>query len=77
MAPPSMPLSNHAFEGLATCGVEPNMKSVSKPPFQTQDRYAILQRKLEDLERLHNDGKKAASFSFSSLVPFAANPCLF
>jgi chromosome segregation ATPase len=41
------------------------------------DRYAVLQRKVEDLERLHNDGKKAASTSFISLAPpFQTNPFL-
>ncbi|KAJ7733748.1 hypothetical protein DFH07DRAFT_845306 [Mycena maculata] len=34
-------------------------KSNSKPPPNLGDRYAILQRKVEDLERIHNEGKKA------------------
>ncbi|KAJ6586844.1 hypothetical protein DFH09DRAFT_910508 [Mycena vulgaris] len=34
-------------------------KSHSKPPQNLGDRYAILQRKVEDLERIHNEGKKA------------------
>ena len=27
------------------------------------DRYAILQRKLEDLERIHAEGKKSVSYT--------------
>ncbi|KAJ7901749.1 hypothetical protein B0H14DRAFT_2668280 [Mycena olivaceomarginata] len=38
---------------------KPDSKSNAKPPANLGDRYAILQRKVEDLERIHNDGKKA------------------
>ncbi|KAF5386037.1 hypothetical protein D9615_002490 [Tricholomella constricta] len=48
--------------------VEPKKKAMKLSGLQTKpqtnsqnlgDRYAILQRKVEDLERVHNDGKKA------------------
>ena len=39
----------------AKTGSKPN----SKPPQGLEDRYAVLQRKVEDLERIHNEGKKA------------------
>ncbi|RDB16797.1 hypothetical protein Hypma_002648 [Hypsizygus marmoreus] len=53
--------------GPGTYDVEPKKKvmknaSAPKPSGQPQnlvDRYAVLQRKVEDLERVHNDGKKA------------------
>ncbi|KAJ7783052.1 hypothetical protein B0H16DRAFT_1658450 [Mycena metata] len=38
---------------------KPDPKPYSKPPANFGDRYAILQRKVEDLERIHSDGKKA------------------
>ncbi|KAJ6593823.1 hypothetical protein B0H19DRAFT_1092162 [Mycena capillaripes] len=39
---------------------KPDSKSNSKPLVASNtDRYAILQRKVEDLERIHSDGKKA------------------
>ncbi|KAJ7346535.1 hypothetical protein DFH08DRAFT_193064 [Mycena albidolilacea] len=38
---------------------KPDSKPNAKPPANLGDRYAILQRKVEDLERIHNDGKKA------------------
>ncbi|KAJ7045434.1 hypothetical protein C8F04DRAFT_1064761 [Mycena alexandri] len=38
---------------------KPDTKSHSKPSANLGDRYAILQRKVEDLERIHGDGKKA------------------
>ncbi|KAF7376077.1 hypothetical protein MSAN_00022500 [Mycena sanguinolenta] len=38
---------------------KPESKSTSKPPVNGGERYAILQRKVEDLERIHSDGKKA------------------
>ncbi|KAJ6609836.1 hypothetical protein B0H10DRAFT_2062676 [Mycena sp. CBHHK59/15] len=34
-------------------------KSTTRPPTNLGDRYAALQRKVEDLERMHNEGKKA------------------
>ncbi|KAF8210151.1 hypothetical protein K438DRAFT_1809081 [Mycena galopus ATCC 62051] len=40
-------------------GGKPESKSSSKSSGNLGDRYAILQRKVEDLERIHNDGKKA------------------
>ncbi|KAJ7703281.1 hypothetical protein B0H17DRAFT_1194478 [Mycena rosella] len=37
-----------------------NSKFTSRPPPPNLgDRYALLQKKVEDLERIHNDGKKA------------------
>ncbi|KAG5645183.1 hypothetical protein DXG03_006701 [Asterophora parasitica] len=54
--------------GPGTYDVEPKKKVIRphgvqpKPRAESQnlsDRYAILQRKVEDLERVHNDGKKA------------------
>ncbi|KAJ6499380.1 hypothetical protein C8R45DRAFT_821070 [Mycena sanguinolenta] len=42
-----------------TGGGKPESKSHSKPPVNSGDRYAILQKKFEDLERIHCDGKKA------------------
>ena len=50
--------------------------AINPQAHNTTDRYAILQRKVDDLERLHNNDKKAASTSFLPLVPFATNPCL-
>jgi hypothetical protein len=44
-----------------------DMKTQMKPTItngqklSAGDRYAILQRKLEDLERIHADGKKSVS----------------
>ncbi|KAJ6475289.1 hypothetical protein C8R47DRAFT_1052864 [Mycena vitilis] len=37
----------------------PDPKPSSKPSANLGDRYTIMQRKVEDLERIHNDGKKA------------------
>lgn len=35
------------------------------------DRYAVLQRKLDELERIHADGKKAVSYTSAlSRLPF-------
>ncbi|KAJ7132830.1 hypothetical protein C8R43DRAFT_1023572 [Mycena crocata] len=36
-----------------------DLKPISRPPQNSGDRYAFLQRKVEDLERIHIDGKKA------------------
>ncbi|KAJ7287615.1 hypothetical protein C8J57DRAFT_592096 [Mycena rebaudengoi] len=36
----------------------PESKSGARPPTSMGDRYSILQRKVEELERIHNDGKK-------------------
>ncbi|KAJ7262257.1 hypothetical protein B0H12DRAFT_322600 [Mycena haematopus] len=38
---------------------KPETKTNSKPTANLGDRCAILQRKVEDLERIHNEGKKA------------------
>ncbi|KAJ7462204.1 hypothetical protein B0H11DRAFT_1871407 [Mycena galericulata] len=49
--------------GPGTCSTATNGKTDSKgnsrPPSIPGDRYAILQRKVEDLERIHSEGKKA------------------
>ncbi|KAJ7680245.1 hypothetical protein DFH06DRAFT_1076820 [Mycena polygramma] len=37
---------------------KPDPKPSSKPSANLGDRYTIMQRKVEDLERIHNDGKK-------------------
>lgn len=42
---------------------KPHMKSstASGPKHSAAERYAALQRKLEDLERMHAEGKKSVS----------------
>ncbi|KAJ7497216.1 hypothetical protein FB451DRAFT_220873 [Mycena latifolia] len=42
-----------------TANAKTDTKAHSKLPPNSGDRYAILQRKVEDLERIHSDGKKA------------------
>lgn len=39
-------------------------------PKQTTDRYAILQRKFEDLERAHNDEKKSVGLRLAEYPLF-------
>ncbi|KAF7361981.1 hypothetical protein MVEN_00543300 [Mycena venus] len=41
-----------------TGAAKPDSKPNSKPSANLGDRYAVLQRKVEDLERVHSDGKK-------------------
>ncbi|KAJ7188351.1 hypothetical protein C8R46DRAFT_877187 [Mycena filopes] len=45
--------------GTYNSSAKPDTKSHPKPPPNLGDRYAILQRKVEDLERIHSEGKKA------------------
>lgn len=42
--------------GTYNTAAKPDGNGTMKAP--TGDRYAILQRKLEDLERVHEDGKR-------------------
>jgi hypothetical protein len=38
------------------------------------DRYAVLQRKLEDLERVHAEGKKSVSTIAVDIILSGINP---
>lgn len=42
--------------GAYNTAAKPDGNGIMKAP--TSDRYAVLQRKLEDLERVHEDGKR-------------------
>ena len=43
-------------------------KTALDPSQNIIDRYAVLQRKVEDLEKIHNEDKMTACLSFSSLT---------
>lgn len=59
------PGAYNADAPLATGKPAPGVQKTSNA-----DRYAMLQRKLEDLERIHAEGKK--SVSYMGLLTFGA-----
>lgn len=45
------------------------------PPSDASERYTVLQRKVDDLEKVHNDGKKAVRDPRLMLGSSGANTC--
>lgn len=64
------------FTGLGACN---SMPKVAQKPLAAKhasdDRYAILLKKLEDLEKVHADGKKAVRLYFDRFLNSGTQPC--